>query len=88
MLLLFDQGATMSLDGALRRLAEMQYERTSLDLHPGSFRVRTLEVLPAYDERAARIEFFGDEIERLALRSARGEILEGRRDRPLPAEPS
>ncbi|HQP94344.1 MAG TPA: DEAD/DEAH box helicase family protein, partial [Thermoanaerobaculia bacterium] len=54
MLLLFDQGATMSLDGALRRLAEMQYERTSLDLHPGSFRVRgdTLEVLPAYDERA------------------------------------
>jgi excinuclease ABC subunit B len=79
MLLLFDQGATMSLDGALRRLAEMQYERTSLDLHPGSFRVRgdTLEVLPAYDERAARIEFFGDEIERLALFDPlRGEILE------------
>jgi excinuclease ABC subunit B len=69
----------MSLDGALRRLAEMQYERTSLDLHPGSFRVRgdTLEVLPAYDERAARIEFFGDEIERLALFDPlRGEILE------------
>ncbi|MDI9630325.1 MAG: excinuclease ABC subunit UvrB, partial [Acidobacteriota bacterium] len=79
MLLLFDQGATMSLDAALRRLAEMQYERTSLDLHPGSFRVRgdTLEVLPAYDERAARIEFFGDEIERLALFDPlRGEILE------------
>jgi len=79
MLLVFDRGATMSLDATLRRLAEMQYERTSMDLFRGGFRVRgdTLEILPAYDERAIRIEFFGDEIERLAVFDPlRGEVLE------------
>jgi len=79
MLLLFDRGATMSLDATLRRLAEMQYERTSMDLFRGAFRVRgdTLEILPAYDERALRVEFFGDEIERLAVFDPlRGEVLE------------
>ena len=52
-------------------LVAMQYERTQMDLVPGSFRVRgdVLEILPAYDERGVRVEYFGDEIERtLSLR--------------------
>src|SRR5690606_5472901 len=53
-------------DELLRRLVEMQYERNDLDFHRGTFRVRgdVVEVFPAYeDERAVRIEFFGDEVE-------------------------
>ncbi len=52
----------------LRRLVESHYERNDIDLRPGTFRVRgdTLDVIPAYQERGVRIEFFGDEIERLA----------------------
>jgi len=45
----------------------MQYERTSMDLFPGSFRARgdVLEIFPAYEEAGYRIEYFGDEIERI-----------------------
>ena len=45
----------------------MQYERTRLDLFHGSFRVRgdVLEILPAYDDRGIRVEYFGDEIDRV-----------------------
>lgn len=52
----------------LRRLVESHYERNDIDLRPGTFRVRgdTLDVIPAYQERGLRIEFFGDEIERIA----------------------
>jgi len=51
----------------LRRLVEMQYERNDMDIARGKFRVRgdTLELQPAYDEIAIRIEFFGDEVERI-----------------------
>ncbi|QQR72670.1 MAG: excinuclease ABC subunit UvrB [Holophagales bacterium] len=79
MLLMLEQGKSLDLDEALRRLAEMQYERTSLDLFHGGFRLRgdTLEILPAYDDRAIRVEFFGDEIERLAIFDPlRGDVLE------------
>ena len=67
MLHFFRLGDTSGPEGALRRLAEMQYKRTHLDLYPGSFRLRgdVLEVLPSYDERGLRVEYFGDEIERL-----------------------
>jgi excinuclease ABC subunit B len=46
----------------------MQYQRTQLDLYPGSFRVRgdVLEILPAYEELGIRVEYFGDEIERIS----------------------
>jgi excinuclease ABC subunit B len=49
----------------LRRLVDMQYERNDLNLVRGKFRVRgdTIEVHPAYDETAVRIELFGDEVE-------------------------
>jgi len=51
----------------LRRLVDMQYERNDIDFTRGRFRVRgdTLEIQPAYEELALRIEFFGDDIERI-----------------------
>jgi excinuclease ABC subunit B len=49
----------------LRRLVAMQYERNEMNLIRGKFRVKgdVLEIHPAYDETAVRIELFGDEIE-------------------------
>jgi excinuclease ABC subunit B len=64
----------------LRRLVESQYERNDFELKPGVFRVRgdTLEVLPAYDDqRAFRISFFGDEVERIiSVNPLTGEVFE------------
>ncbi len=67
MLEFFKRGDESGMDASLRRLADMQYKRTHLDLEHGSFRVRgdILEILPAYAERGIRVEYFGDEIERL-----------------------
>jgi excinuclease ABC subunit B len=59
-------GEELDRDQLLRRLVEMQYERNDIDFHRGTFRVRgdVVEVFPAYeDEKAIRIEFFGDEVE-------------------------
>ena len=77
-------------DAVLRRLVEMQYERNDIDFHRGTFRVRgdTVEVFPAYEEeRAIRIEFFGDEIEAISeIDPLRGKALaqarRGRRSSP------
>ncbi|MDC0671327.1 excinuclease ABC subunit UvrB [Nannocystis radixulma] len=70
-------GESLDRDQLLRRLVEMQYERNDIDFHRGTFRVRgdVVEVFPAYeDEKAIRIEFFGDEVEAIrevdALRGA------------------
>jgi excinuclease ABC subunit B len=51
----------------LRHLVDMQYARNEFDLARGFFRLRgdTLEIRPAYEELALRIEFFGDDIERI-----------------------
>jgi excinuclease ABC subunit B len=79
MLHFFNRGDSEGLEPALRRLVEMQYERTHLDLFRGSFRLRgdVLEILPAYDELAVRVEYFGDEIERISrFDPLRGEALE------------
>ena len=79
MLQFFERGERQSLDGALDRLVAMQYQRTSLDLFHGSFRVRgdVLEVLPAYEDVAVRVEYFGDEIERVVrFDPLRGDVLE------------
>ena len=62
----------------LRQLIEMQYERNDLELSRGKFRVRgdTLELVPAYEEVAMRIQFFGDEVERIVtLDPLTGEVL-------------
>ena len=55
-------------DKLVRRLVDMQYERNDFDLTRGKFRIRgdTLEILPAYEETALRIEFWGSEIDRIA----------------------
>lgn len=61
------RGETRQRDKILRHLVEIYYERNDLELTRGKFRVRgdTLEVMPAYGETAYRIEFFGDEIDRI-----------------------
>jgi excinuclease ABC subunit B len=63
----------------LRQLVDMQYRRNDLVLTRGDFRTRgdTLEIYPAYEEIALRVEFFGDDIERIvSLDPLTGEILQ------------
>jgi len=70
-------------DKILRHLTEIQYERNDANFIRGRFRVRgdVLELFPAYEDVAVRIEFFGDEIERMTeIDPLTGEIL-GRRQR-------
>ena len=61
------RGAEQDQRAILRRLVDMQYERNDSNLVRGKFRVRgdTIEVHPAYEEHAVRIELFGDDIERI-----------------------
>jgi excinuclease ABC subunit B len=69
MLVFLERGGRVDRDQLLRKLVDIQYERNDYDFHRGTFRVRgdVVEVFPAYEEaRALRIEFFGDEIERIA----------------------
>jgi excinuclease ABC subunit B len=68
MLLFFERGIERPIIEYLRRLTEMQYERTPYDLGRGTFRVRgdVLELWPAYEDDAIRIEFFGDEIDKIS----------------------
>jgi excinuclease ABC subunit B len=75
-------GQEYDRDAVLRKLVDIQYARNDLNFVRGKFRVRgdTLEVFPAYEERAMRIEFFGDEVERiLVMDPVTGEIV-GERD--------
>ena len=67
MLVFFERGVEKPMTQYLRRLTEMQYERTPYDLARGTFRVRgdVLELWPAYEDDAVRIEFFGDEIDKM-----------------------
>ncbi len=65
-------------DSVLRRLVQIQYTRNDLTFTRGTFRVRgdTLEIFPVYEEMAIRVEFFGDEVERLmTLHPITGEVL-------------
>ena len=71
-------GDEMERDSLLRRLVGIQYARNDLSGARGSFRVRgdTLEVFPMYEELAVRVEFFGDEIEKLStLHPLTGEVV-------------
>ncbi|MBN1890843.1 MAG: excinuclease ABC subunit UvrB [Thermoflexales bacterium] len=73
-----NKGETQRRNGVLRHLVDIQYERNDFELRPGRFRVRgdTLEVMPAYAETAYRIEFFGDEIDRMTeIDTLSGEVL-------------
>ncbi|MCC6790360.1 MAG: excinuclease ABC subunit UvrB [Thermomicrobiales bacterium] len=77
------RGATTRRDRILRHLIDIQYDRNDLTLVRGTFRVRgdTLDVFPAYEEIAIRIEFFGDEIERIVeIDPLTGEVLAERNE--------
>jgi excinuclease ABC subunit B len=78
-----NKGERVRRDTVLRHLVDIQYERTNSDLARGKFRVLgdTLEIQPAYEELAVRIEFFGDDVERITeLDPLTGEVL-AERDR-------
>ena len=71
-------GQELDRDALLRRLVGVQYARNDLSGSRGTFRVRgdTLEVFPMYEELAVRVEFFGDEIEKLStLHPVTGEVV-------------
>jgi excinuclease ABC subunit B len=66
--LLINTGVGPGREETIEKLVAMQYERNEFELRPGRFRVKgeILEVWPAYEERLWRVEFFGDEPERIA----------------------
>jgi excinuclease ABC subunit B len=77
-ILALSRGAEIPRDAIVRKLVDMHYERNDMNLTRGRFRVRgdTLEVHPAYEETALRVEMFGDEVERLVwLDPLTGEVL-------------
>ncbi len=72
------RGNSYRRDKLLRQLVDMQYERNDIDFTRGKFRIRgdTLEIQPAYEELALRVEFFGDDIERIVeIDPLTGELL-------------
>ena len=77
-ILTFRDGEAFNRGRAVRRLVDMQYERNDMTLARGHFRVRgdSLTIMPAYEETAVRIDFFGDEVERIIeLDPLTGELL-------------
>ncbi len=62
-------GERWDRDDVLRRMIGLQYARNEVGFERGTFRARgdTVEIIPAYEERIVRLEFFGDEIDRIAI---------------------
>jgi len=76
-----EKNESYNRDRLVRHLVDMQYERNDFELTRGKFRIRgdTLEILPAYEEIALRIEFWGDEIDRIVeIDPLTGELLSQR----------
>ncbi len=74
-----ERGKAADRDGVLRRLVHMQFNRNDFSLSRGSFRARgdTVEIYPADAEEITRVEFFGDEVERITvIAPLTGEVLE------------
>ncbi len=72
------KGVELPLDFAVKRLVEIQYERNEVNMIRGRFRLRgdTLEVFPSYEESVYRVEYFGDEVERiLQMNPVTGEVI-------------
>jgi excinuclease ABC subunit B len=77
--LILDVGDDRDQRSILRRLVDLHYERNDFDFARNKFRVRgdTIEVFPAYEEQAVRIQLFGDEVERIAsVDPMTGELVE------------
>ncbi|MGB7207175.1 MAG: excinuclease ABC subunit UvrB [Pyrinomonadaceae bacterium] len=84
MLIFVEPGMKISRDHFLQRLVELQYERVNIDFDRGVFRVRgdVVELYPSYQEKAYRIEFWGDEIVSVAtIDPLLGEVLEKHENR-------
>ena len=76
-------GETRNRSQLVRQLVSMQYERNDMEVSRGKFRVRgdTLEIMPAYEEIALRVQFWGDEVERIVeMDPLTGEILAQREE--------
>jgi len=74
----FTRGQRFNRGEAIRRMVSMQYERNDMNVVRGKFRLRgdSLTILPSYDELAVRIDFFGDDVERIVeLDPLTGEIV-------------
>jgi len=73
------KGVEFPLDSAIRRLVDIQYERNEMNLIRGKFRVKgdTLEIFPSYEETVFRVEYWGDEVERiLQMNPLTGEVID------------
>lgn len=69
MLVVLETGEQADMEEILEKLVEIQYERNDYDFHRGAYRLKgdTLEVFPAHEDSVAyRIEFFGDEVDRIS----------------------
>src|SRR6202795_1506391 len=79
MLAFLEEGPKIERGPLLRKIVDIRYQRNDYDFHRGTFRVRgdTVEVFPAYEEnRAVRVEFFGDEVEALyEIDPLRGKVI-------------
>jgi excinuclease ABC subunit B len=77
----FKRGESFGREEALHRLVDMQFTRNNMELQRGTFRVRgdTLEIQPADEEIIIRVEFFGDEVEKITLADPlTGEVMNAR----------
>ena len=78
-MLFLHEGDQIDRDDLLRTFVDMQYKRNDIAFTRGTFRVRgdTVEIIPVYEELAIRIEFFGDEIDRIStLHPLTGDVIE------------
>jgi excinuclease ABC subunit B len=79
LLFFVEPGTRMSRDVLLQRLVELQYERSDINFQRGTFRVRgdVVEIFPSYQDRAYRIELWGDEIDSIStIDPLLGEVIE------------
>lgn len=74
-----EEGEEIDRDRFLRLLVDIQYERNDVGFTRGTFRVKgdTVDIIPAYEERAVRIEFFGDDVDELYyIHPLTGDVIE------------
>ncbi|HYJ91836.1 MAG TPA: DEAD/DEAH box helicase family protein, partial [Pyrinomonadaceae bacterium] len=89
MLIFIEPGMKIKREDFLQRLVELQYERVNIDFDRGVFRVRgdVVEIYPSYQDKAYRVEFWGDEIDSIyTIDPLLGEVLEKHETR-LPIYP-
>jgi excinuclease ABC subunit B len=89
MILFVEKGMQMKREELIRKLVELQYERSEIEFDRGNFRVRgdVVEIYPSYQDQSYRIEFWGDEIDAIyTIDSLLGEVLHKHESR-LPIYP-